>query len=157
MQKITPFLWFDTQAEEAANFYTSIFKNSEITAISRYSEGNYKPAGTAMTVSFEIEGQAFTALNGGPEFKFTPAISLFVNCEGQDEVDYLWERLSEGGAKGQCGWLEDRYGISWQIVPTALMELLQTEDAAKANSVTQALLKMTKLDIAKLKEAYEQG
>jgi predicted 3-demethylubiquinone-9 3-methyltransferase (glyoxalase superfamily) len=154
MQKITPFLWFDNQAEEAARFYTSIFKNSRISSIARY-EDVPGPEGKAMSVSFQLEGQEFTALNGGPVFNFTPAISFFVNCTTQEEVDEFWEKLSEGGEKGQCGWLKDKYGISWQIVPTILGELLQDKDAEKANRVTQAMLKMGKLDIAALQRAYE--
>jgi predicted 3-demethylubiquinone-9 3-methyltransferase (glyoxalase superfamily) len=157
MQKITPFLWFDDQAEEAVNFYTSIFKNSKIGSIARYGEGTPKPAGTVMTVTFQLEGQEFVALNGGPEFTFTPAISFFVNCQTQAEVDHLWEKLSSGGEEGQCGWLKDKYGVSWQIVPTILGQLLQDKDAAKSQSVLNAMLQMRKIDIAKLKQAYEQG
>ena len=157
MQKITPFLWFDGQAEEAANLYTSIFKNSKIVSISRYGEGLPMPAGTVMTVTFQLEGQEFTALNGGPEFKFTEAISFYVSCQTQAEVDNLWEKLSAGGEEGQCGWLKDKYGVSWQIVPTVLGQLLQDKDAAKAQSVVNAMLQMRKLDIAKLKQAYDQG
>ncbi|GAP12616.1 uncharacterized protein conserved in bacteria [Longilinea arvoryzae] len=154
MQKITPFLWFDDQAEEAARFYTSIFKNSKINAISHYGESGPRPAGMVMTVSFQLEGQEFTALNGGPEFKFNPAISLYVDCKTQAEVDFLWEKLCEGGRPDQCGWLTDRYGISWQIVPTTLTELLQDRDAEKAGRVMQAMLKMTKIDIAELQRIY---
>jgi len=157
MQKITPFLWFDDQAEEAVNYYTSIFKNSKIGSIARYGEGTPKPAGTVMTVTFQLEGQEFVALNGGPEFAFTPAISFFVNCQTQVEVDDLWEKLSAGGEEGQCGWLKDKYGISWQIVPTILGQLLQDKDEAKSQSVLNAMLQMRKIDIAKLKQAYEQG
>jgi predicted 3-demethylubiquinone-9 3-methyltransferase (glyoxalase superfamily) len=157
MQKITPFLWFDTQAEEAAKFYTSIFKNSKIGSIARYGEGNHGAPGKVMTVSFELDGEEFVALNGGPEFTFTPAISFYVSCQTQTEVDNFWEKLSEGGEKEVCGWLKDKYGISWQIVPTILGELMGDKDPVKANRVTQAMLKMTKIDIAKLKEAYEQG
>ena len=157
MQKITPFLWFDDQAEEAVNYYTSIFKNSKIGSIARYGEGTPKPAGTVMTVTFQLEGQEFVALNGGPEFTFTPAISFFVNCQTQVEVDDLWEKLSAGGEEGQCGWLKDKYGISWQIVPTILGQLLQDKDEAKSQSVLNAMLQMRKIDIAKLKQAYEQG
>ena len=154
MQKITPFLWFDDQAEEAASFYVSLFKNSKVLSVSRYGEGAPKPPGTAMTVSFELDGQALMALNGGPEFKFTEAISLFVNCESQAEVDKLWGKLTEGGEEGPCGWLKDRYGLSWQIVPTALGEMLGDPDPKKAQNVMQAMLQMKKLDIAGLRRAY---
>jgi len=154
MQKITPFLWFDDKAEEAVRFYTSIFNNSKITNIARY-EDVPGPEGKVMSASFQLEGQEFIALNGGPVFSFTPAISFFVNCETQEEVDEFWEKLSEGGEKQQCGWLKDKYGISWQIVPTILGELLQDKDAEKASRVTQAMLKMKKLDIEGLKRAYE--
>ena len=155
MQKITPFLWFDHQAEEAANFYISVFKNSKILSVSRYGEGAPRPAGTAMIVNFQIDGQDFMALNGGPEFKFTEAVSLFVNCETQEEVDTYWEKLSAGGEKGQCGWLKDRYGLSWQIVPTALGELMSDPDPEKSRRVMEAMLKMSKIDINALKRAYE--
>jgi predicted 3-demethylubiquinone-9 3-methyltransferase (glyoxalase superfamily) len=163
MQKITPCLWFDSNAEEAANFYTAIFKNSKIGNISRYGEAGYeihrKPAGTVLTMEFELNGQAFTALNGGPMFKFNEAISFQVGCESQEEVDYYWEKLSEGGDKKaqQCGWLKDKYGLSWQIVPTVLGKMLQDKDAKKSESVMKALLQMKKLDIESLKQAYEQG
>jgi predicted 3-demethylubiquinone-9 3-methyltransferase (glyoxalase superfamily) len=157
MQKITPFLWFNDQAEEAANFYTSIFKNSKVTGIARYSEGAPGPAGKVMTVSFQLEGQEFTALNGGPIFSFTEAISFYVHCETQEEVDYFWEKLSAGGEKSQCGWLKDKFGVSWQIVPDVLGELMGDPDPVKAQRVTQAMLQMTRLDIAKLKQAYEGG
>jgi predicted 3-demethylubiquinone-9 3-methyltransferase (glyoxalase superfamily) len=156
MQKITPNLWFDTQAEEAARFYTSIFKESKVVSVSHYGEAGPRPAGTVMTVNFELEGQEFTALNGGPEFKFNEAISLLVNCETQKEVDEFWEKLSEGGEKGPCGWLKDKYGVSWQIVPTVLEEMLQDEDAEKANRVMKAMLQMSKIDIAGLEKAYGQ-
>ena len=155
MQKITPFLWFDNQAEEAVNFYTSIFKNSKIGSTSRYGEAGPGQAGSVMVMEFEIEGQKYTALNGGPIFKFTPAISFFVNCTSQEEVDYYWEKLSQGGEKSQCGWLEDKYGISWQIVPTILGQLMSDPDAEKAGRVTRAMLKMTKIDIAALLQAYQ--
>lgn len=155
-QKITPFLWFDNQAEEAANLYVSIFENSRVTGINRYGEAGHGPAGTAMTVSFELEGQEFTALNGGPEFQFTEAISFFVNCESQAEVDELWEKLSAGGEQGPCGWLKDKYGVSWQIVPTVLGELLSDPDRVRSQRVMQAMLQMKKLDINALKRAYEQ-
>lgn len=156
IQKITPFLWFDNQAEEAAKFYVSIFNNSKITSISRYSEGAPVPAGTVMTVSFEIEGQQFTALNGGPLFTFTEAISFVVHCQNQAEVDYYWEKLTNGGTEVQCGWLKDKYGVSWQVVPDKLMELLNHPDAAKAQRVTQAMLQMVKLDLNVLHEAADR-
>lgn len=158
MQRITPFLWFDGQAEEAARFYASIFKRSKIGKITRYDEDAAKvsgrPKGTAMTVAFELDGQEFTALNGGPHFKFTEAISFVVNCGTQEEVDAFWTKLSAGGQEGQCGWLKDKYGVSWQIVPAVLGELLGNKDAAKSQRVMQALLQMKKLDIRKLKNAY---
>ncbi|MGH2698064.1 MAG: VOC family protein [Actinomycetota bacterium] len=157
MQKIVPNLWFDAEAEEAANFYTSIFKNSHVRTVMRYGEAGPRPAGMVMTVTFRLEGQEFTALNGGPEFKFNEAISLLVNCESQEEVDELWERLSEGGEKGPCGWLKDKFGVSWQITPTVLDEMLQDEDADKANRVMKAMLEMTKIDIEALEKAYAQG
>jgi predicted 3-demethylubiquinone-9 3-methyltransferase (glyoxalase superfamily) len=156
MQKITPFLWFDANAEEAVNFYVSIFKRSKIGTILRYGEGSRGPKGAVMTITFQIEGQEFMALNGGPTYKFTPAISFMVNCETQEEVDELWEKLSAGGGKVQCGWVTDKFGVSWQIVPTALGKLLADKDLVKSKRVMEAMLKMTKLDIAKLKEAYEQ-
>jgi len=157
MQKITPFLWFNDQAEEAVNFYTSIFKNSKISSVSRYPETGPGKPGAVMTATFELDGQEFMALNGGPEFKFTPAISFFVNCDTQEEVDEFWERLSAGGEKSQCGWLTDRFGVSWQIVPKVLGELMGDKDPQKAQRVMNAMLQMTKLDIAELKRAYEQG
>jgi predicted 3-demethylubiquinone-9 3-methyltransferase (glyoxalase superfamily) len=153
MPKITPFLWFDNQAEEAAKFYTSIFKNSKIRAIARYLEGSPGPVGTVMTVAFELDGQPFTALNGGPLFRFNEAISFVVHCETQAEVDEYWEKLSGGGAESQCGWLKDKFGVSWQIVPDALIELLQDKDAAKSKRVMQAMLQMKKIDIQALKQA----
>jgi predicted 3-demethylubiquinone-9 3-methyltransferase (glyoxalase superfamily) len=156
MQKITPFLWFDNNAEEALNFYTSIFKNSKIVSVSRYGESGPGQAGRVMTATFTLNGQEFMALNGGPQFKFTEAISFFVNCETQEEVDELWEKLSEGGEKGQCGWLKDKFGVSWQIVPTALGELLGDKDPEKSKRVMEAMLQMHKIDIEKLKQAYEQ-
>jgi predicted 3-demethylubiquinone-9 3-methyltransferase (glyoxalase superfamily) len=155
MQKITPFLWFDQNAEEAINFYTSIFKDSKIVSVSRYPEGAPGPAGQVMTGTIQIEGQEFMVLNGGPQFKFTEAVSFFVNCETQEEVDELWEKLSEGGEEGQCGWLKDKFGLSWQIIPTALGELLSDPDPAKAQRVMQAMLQMKKIDIPTLKQAYE--
>lgn len=157
MQKITPFLWFDNQAEQAAQYYTSIFKNSKITSISRYGKDGQLPEGTVMTVSFELDGQEFTALNGGPEFKFTPAISFAVSCKGQAEVDYLWDKLTAGGHEVQCGWLADKYGVSWQIVPVELFELMGDKDPEKAYRVTQAMLKMNKIIIKDLEMAYEHA
>jgi predicted 3-demethylubiquinone-9 3-methyltransferase (glyoxalase superfamily) len=157
MQKIVPFLWFDNQAEEAMYFYTSIFKNSKIISITRFGEAGPGAKGTVITATFQLEGQEFTALNGGPQFTFSEAISFFVNCETQDEVDELWEKLSDGGEIQQCGWLKDKYGVSWQIVPTVLIEMLQDEDAEKARRVTQAMLQMKKIDIGALRLAYEQG
>jgi predicted 3-demethylubiquinone-9 3-methyltransferase (glyoxalase superfamily) len=155
MSKITPFLWFDNQAEEAVNLYTSIFKNSKIKEVSRYGEAGPGPAGSVMVVNFELDGQEFTALNGGPVFKFNEAVSFVVNCETQEEVDYLWEKLTEGGEEVQCGWLKDKFGLSWQIVPTKLGELMGDPDPVKAQRVTQAMLKMIKLDITALQRAYE--
>jgi len=156
MNKITPFLWFDDKAEEAMNFYVSIFKNSKVLGISRYGKDAPYPEGTAFVVTFQLDGQEVMALNAGPQFKFTEAISMYVNCETQEEVDTLWEKLSEGGEKSQCGWLKDKYGLSWQIVPTALGELLGDKDPEKANRVMQAMLKMTKIDIYVLQQASEQ-
>ena len=155
MQKITPFLWFDGNAEEAMNFYTSIFRNAKVGSISRYGETGPGPAGSVLTASFELEGLQFTALNGGPHFKFNEAISLMVDCETQEEVDYFWEKLSAGGDERaqQCGWLKDKFGVSWQIVPTALPKLLGHPDRAKANRVMQAMLQMKKLDVAALERA----
>lgn len=155
MQKITPYLWFDDQAEEAAHFYTSIFKDSEITGISYYGENAQKPEGTVMTISFRIEGQEFVALNGGPEFNFSPAISFFVNCEDQEEVDRLWDNLLDGGAAEQCGWLKDKYGVSWQIIPSGLIEMLNSSDAEKSQRAMRAMLQMVKIDLAKIKQAYD--
>ena len=160
MQKITPFLWFDDQAEDAAKFYTSIFKNSKIGKIARYDKAGEKaagrPAGSVMTIEFQLEGQEFVALNGGPHFKFTEAISFVVNCETQEEVDYFWQKLTaDGGQESQCGWLKDKFGVSWQIVPTILPELLSDKDATKSERVMKAMLKMVKLDIAKLKAAAQ--
>jgi predicted 3-demethylubiquinone-9 3-methyltransferase (glyoxalase superfamily) len=156
MQKITTFLTFNDQAEEAVNLYVSTFANSKIVSISRYGEGGPMPAGTVMTASFLLEGQEFMALNGGPQFSFADGISLFVNCETQEEVDELWEKLSEGGEKGPCGWLKDKFGVSWQIVPTALGQMLQDEDPRKSRNVMQAMLQMSKIDIETLRRAYEQ-
>jgi predicted 3-demethylubiquinone-9 3-methyltransferase (glyoxalase superfamily) len=160
MQKITPFLWFDNQAEEAVNFYVSTFKNSEIRNITRYDEesakASGKPQGSVMTIDFQLAGQDFIALNGGPEFKFTEAISFSVDCKTQEEVDEFWEKLSAGGEEGPCGWLKDKYGLSWQIVPRVLVEMLHDKDAEKVKRVTHAMLQMKKLDIAALQQAYEQ-
>jgi len=156
MQKITPFLWFDHQAEEAMKFYTSIFKNSRIGSISRYGEEGPGTAGTVMTATFELDGQEFMALNGGPEFKFTEAISFFVHCETQAEVDELWEKLSDGGEEQPCGWLKDKYGVSWQIVPNILGELLNGPDAESSARVMKAMLQMKKIDIPTLKKAADQ-
>jgi predicted 3-demethylubiquinone-9 3-methyltransferase (glyoxalase superfamily) len=154
VQKITPFLWFDGQAEEAMNFYVSIFKNSRIMGVARYGEAGPGPKGTVMTAKFELDGQEFVALNGGPQFTFTEAISFVVNCETQQEVDEMWEKFSEGGQKSRCGWLKDRYGLSWQVVPTALVEMVQDKDPKKASRVMQAMLQMDKIDIETLRRAY---
>ena len=153
MQRITPFLWFDSQAEEAARYYASIFKNSKVLSITRYGEAGPRPAGSVMTVEFELDGEKFVALNGGPQYTFTHAVSFVVNCETQAEVDHYWSRLSAGGKEVQCGWLTDKYGLSWQIVPTVLMELLKSGDTEKRNRVMQAMLKMVKLDIDTLQRA----
>lgn len=155
MQKITPFLWFDGKAEEAMNFYISIFKNSKILSVTRYGEAGPGPKGTVMTAKFALNGQEFVALNGGPQFTFTEAISFVVNCETQQEVDELWEKLSAGGQKSRCGWLKDKYGLSWQVVPTALVEMLQDKDAKKSNRVMQAMLQMNKIEIETLRRAYQ--
>jgi len=155
MQKITPFLWFDNNAEEAVNFYTSIFKKSKVLSTTHYGESGPGPKGSVMTISFQLEGQEFTALNGGPHFTFSPAISFVVNCKKQEEIDELWEKLSEGGEKEQCGWLKDKFGVSWQIVPPVLIELLQDKDANKSKRVMDAMLTMVKIDIAALKKAHK--
>lgn len=155
MQKITPFLWFDDKAEEAVNFYVSIFGNSKIGGISRYGEAGPGPKGSVMVVEFQLDGQEFIALNGGPHFKFTEAISFVVNCTTQEEVDGFWEKLSEGGEKSRCGWLKDKYGMSWQIVPTILAELMQSKDPGKSKRVMEAMLKMDKIDIQTLKQAHD--
>jgi predicted 3-demethylubiquinone-9 3-methyltransferase (glyoxalase superfamily) len=155
MPTIRPFLWFDSQAEEAAHHYVSIFPNSRILGVSRYGDAGPGPAGSVMTVAFELDGQAFLALNGGPHFKFTEAISFLVDCKTQDEVDRYWERLSDGGEQGPCGWLKDRFGLSWQVVPAALGELLGDPDPRKAKRVVEAMLRMKKLDIAELRRARE--
>jgi predicted 3-demethylubiquinone-9 3-methyltransferase (glyoxalase superfamily) len=157
MQKITPFLWFDDRAEEAMSFYASIFKNSKVKGVTRYGDAGPGPKGSVMTASFELEGQQFTALNGGPHFKFTEAISFVVDCETQEEVDEFWDRLSAGGQTQQCGWLKDKFGLSWQIVPSALIELMSDPDPEKARRVTEAMLQMTKIEIAKLQQAYERS
>ena len=156
MQKITPFLWFDNQAEEAMNFYISVFNNSKIVSITRYGEAGVGAKGTVMTAKFLIEGQEFIALNGGPVFSFSPAISFVVNCGTQEEVDELWEKLSKRGEKQQCGWLKDKFGVSWQIVPVVLGELLNDVDAVKSKRVMKALLQMNKIDIIGLKQAYNE-
>ena len=155
MPKITPFLWFDSEAEEAVRFYASIFKSARVGAIARYGAAGPGPAGSVMTIEFELDGQRFTALNGGPHFKFTEAISFVVRCDDQDEVDTYWEKLSAGGQPGPCSWLKDRYGLSWQIVPTALIELLTDPDPVKSQRVMAAMMKMGRLDIAALRQAYE--
>lgn len=157
MNKITPFLWFDGNAEEAANFYISIFKNSKMGKISRYGDAGPGPKGSVMSVTFQIEGQEFFALNGGPQFKFTPAISFFVNCETQKEVDDLWEKLSAGGRTDRCGWLQDKFGLSWQIIPTVLGQLLGDKDPQRAKRAMQAMLQMTKIDIEKLQHAAAEA
>jgi predicted 3-demethylubiquinone-9 3-methyltransferase (glyoxalase superfamily) len=154
MQKITPFLWFNNQAEEAMNFYVSVFNNSKIVSITRFGETGPGAKGTVMTAKFLIEGQEFVALNGGPVFTFSPAISFVVNCGTQEEVDKLWEKLSEGGEKQQCGWLKDKFGVSWQIVPVVLIEMLNDADPVKSQRVMKAMLQMGKIDIKKLKQAY---
>jgi len=155
MQKITPFLWFDNQAEEAAKFYTSIFKNSKIKSISRYGDAGPGPKGQVMVVAFELAGQEFLALNGGPEFKFTEAVSMMVNCETQEEVDYYWDKLSGGGQIVECGWLKDKYGVPWQVTPVILNEMLRDKDPVKSQRVMKAMLQMKKIDIPTLKKAYD--
>lgn len=155
MQKITPFLWFDSNAEEAVNFYVSVFKNSKVLKVARYSDAGPGPKGSVMTVEFELDGLEFVALNAGPTFKFTEAISFVVNCETQEEVDYYWERLSEGGEKSHCGWLKDKFGLSWQVTPTILGKLMTDNDSEKAKRVMETMLQMDKLDIEPLQRAYE--
>ena len=155
MQKITPFLWFDNQAEEAMNFYVSIFKNSKVVKVTRCGDAGPGPKGSVMSATFQLEGQDFFALNGGPHFTFTPAISLFVNCETQAEVDELWQKLSDGGKEERCGWLKDRFGLSWQIIPSALGKLMNDPDPQKARRVMMAMLQMGKIDIAGLQRAYD--
>jgi predicted 3-demethylubiquinone-9 3-methyltransferase (glyoxalase superfamily) len=157
MQKITPFLWFDTEGEEAAKFYTSVFPNSKIVEVTRYGSAGPRPDGTVMTVSFELDGQEFVALNGGPEFTFNEAVSFQVNCETQDEVDAFWSTLSEGGEEGPCGWLKDKFGLSWQIVPTVLPELLADPDREKSQRVMQAMLNMKKIEIYALQRAAAEA
>lgn len=159
MQKITPFLWFDNQAEEAAKFYTSVFKNSKIGRILRYDEASSKaagrPVGSVLTIEFEIEGQKFTALNGGPQFKFNESVSFVVYCQTQDEVDYFWQKLTaDGGQESECGWLRDKFGLSWQVTPTVLIEMLHDKDPKKSGRVMNAMMQMQKIDISKLKAAY---
>lgn len=156
MQKITPFLWFDGKAEEAMNFYVGIFKNSKVGQVSRYGDAGPGPKGSVMSATFQLEGQDFMALNGGPMFAFTPAISFFVSCETQEEVDELWTKLCEGGEPNRCGWLRDKFGVSWQIIPDSLGKMLGDKDPEKSKRVMQAMLQMAKIDIAKLKEAYEK-
>jgi predicted 3-demethylubiquinone-9 3-methyltransferase (glyoxalase superfamily) len=157
MQKITPFLWFNDQAEEAVNFYVSIFKNSKVVSASRYGDAGPGPKGQVMVAVFELEGQKFMALNGGPQFHFTEAISLLVDCETQQEVDELWEKLTAGGQESQCGWLKDKYGLSWQIIPKELGQMMADKDPEKSKRVMMAMLKMSKIDVAALKRAYDQG
>jgi predicted 3-demethylubiquinone-9 3-methyltransferase (glyoxalase superfamily) len=156
MQGITPFLWFNGNAEEAANFYVSIFKNSKIGTVSRFGDAGPGPKGSVMIVTFQLDGQKFTALNGGPQFTFSPAISFLVNCDTQQEVDEFWEKLSAGGQKDRCGWLKDKFGVSWQIVPTVLGKLMSDADSEKTNRVMQAVMQMDKLDIERMEQAYRQ-
>lgn len=155
MQKITPFLWFDNNAEEALNFYTSIFKNSEITQVSRYGDVGPGPKGSLLTARFNLEGQEFLALNGGPQYKFTPAVSFLIDCKTQEEIDYYWDKLLEGGQEQQCGWLVDKYGLSWQVVPAILPKYLSDKDPGKSSRVMQSMMKMVKLDIQELEDAYK--
>jgi predicted 3-demethylubiquinone-9 3-methyltransferase (glyoxalase superfamily) len=155
MQKITPFLWFDKEAEEAANFYVSVFNNSKIVSVGRYGDAGPGPKGSVMSVTFQLDGQEFFALNGGPQFTFTPAISFFVNCRTQEEVDDLWDKLSAGGEKNRCGWLTDKYGLSWQIIPSILGELLHSKDAGKSTRAMKAMMQMSKIDIKALQQAAE--
>ncbi|MGH7752214.1 MAG: VOC family protein [Gemmatimonadales bacterium] len=157
MQKIVPFLWFNDNAEEAMNFYVSIFKNSKVLNASRYGDAGPGPKGTVMSATFELEGQQFNALNGGPQFKFTEAISLFVNCETQEEVDELWQKLTAGGSEQPCGWLKDKFGLSWQIIPSALGRMLGDKNPKKAAAAMQAMLKMKKIDIKQLEGAYNRA
>ena len=157
MQKLTPCLWFDTQAEEVATFYTSVFKNSRILSVAHYGEAGPREAGTVMLVEFELDGQRFTALNGGPEFTFDEAISFQIACESQEETDEMWERLTEGGQEGPCGWLKDRFGLSWQVVPTEVMEMMSDADQARAQRAMAAVLRMSKIDIAAVRAAADQA
>jgi predicted 3-demethylubiquinone-9 3-methyltransferase (glyoxalase superfamily) len=154
MQKITPFLWFDKNAEEAVNFYISIFKDSKVLSVTRSGEAGPGPAGSVLTIAFQLEGQEFVALNGGPEFKFTEAISLSVDCNTQEEIDEMWAKLTQGGEESQCGWLKDKFGLSWQVSPSILIKMLQDEDPQKAKRVMEAMMKMVKIDIKTLKQAY---
>ena len=156
MQKITPFLWFNDQAEDAMNFYCSIFKNSKVVSVSRYGDAGPGPKGTVMSATFQLEGQEFMALNGGPLYKFTEAVSFYVSCKTQEEVDYYWNKLTAGGEEGPCGWLKDKFGLSWQIIPTALGELLSDPDPVKSQNAMMAMLQMKKIEIAKLQQAVEQ-
>ncbi|MEO6919407.1 MAG: VOC family protein [Collimonas sp.] len=156
MQKICPFLWFDGRAEEAMNFYTSIFKDAKVGNVQRYGEAGPGPKGSVMSAAFQLHGQDFIALNGGPQFSFTPAISFFVNCVDQAEVDALWDKFSEGGEPQGCGWIKDKFGLSWQVIPTALGEMLQDTDKQRAQRVMQAMLKMVKIDVKVLQQAYDQ-
>jgi predicted 3-demethylubiquinone-9 3-methyltransferase (glyoxalase superfamily) len=155
MRKIKPCLWFDGNAEEAMRFYTSVFKNSKVGNVMRYGEAGPGPKGTVMAVTFELDGQEFMGLNGGPHYKFSPAVSFFITCKTQDEVDYFWDKLSQGGQTQPCGWLQDRFGLSWQVVPSALGEMLEDKDAEKSQRVMKAMLQMKKLDIARLRQAYD--
>jgi len=155
MQKITPFLWFDNNAEEAMNFYVSVFKNSKILNVARYGDAGPGPKGTVMTADFQLDGQEFVALNAGPRFKFTEAISFVVACESQEEVDYFWERLSEGGETSRCGWLKDKFGLWWQVTPTVLSKLIRDQDPEKSKRVMEAMMQMDKIDIEPLQRAYE--
>ena len=157
MGKLTPFLWFDGRAEEAANSYVSIFENARIINVSRYPENSPGPAGSVMTVEFELDGQGFVALNGGPQYAFTPAVSFSIDCKDQAEVDHFWDRLCAGGTPIQCGWLADKFGLSWQVVPSILPQLLKSDDDAKADAVMQAMLQMVKLDVNALQEAYDRA
>ena len=157
MPNITPFLWFDGNAEEAMNFYVSVFPNSKIGSVTRYGDGGPGPKGKVMTATFQLDGQEFFALNGGPQYTFSPAISFFINCKTQQEVDDLWEKLSEGGEKQRCGWVKDKYGLSWQVIPTILGQLLRDKDPEKSKRVMQAMLQMDKIDIKRLQQAYDQG
>jgi predicted 3-demethylubiquinone-9 3-methyltransferase (glyoxalase superfamily) len=157
MEKTTPCLWFDTEGEDAASFYVSLFPNSRIVEVSRYGDAGPRPAGSVMTVDFELDGRSYVALNGGPEFTFNEAVSFQINCADQDEVDYYWEKLGEGGEHGPCGWLKDKYGLSWQVIPTALLELVSDPDPAKSQAVMRAMLGMKKIVVSELQEAYDSA